>query len=186
MPFSPSIVIFRKNALEYPLGTELYDKFNNLKDTTIHTVANRGPFPLDYDLSFKKKFLRAKKTIVISVRTINKFQSCKPSAHYQLPLVSGCPAHCHYCYLSTNLGKNPYIKIYVNIEEIFEKAKKYMNEREPETTVFEGSATSDPLPVERWSGSLAKTIEFFADERLGRFRFVSELLGNELPSFIVA
>lgn len=174
MKFKPSIVIFRENALKYPLGEELYEKFNDIEDVTVHKVASRGPFPLDYDLSFKKKFHRAKRTVVVSVRTLSKFQSCKPSAHYQLPLVSGCPAHCNYCYLSTNMGKNPYIKIYVNIDEILEKAKEYMEEREPEVTVFEGSATSDPLPVERWSGSLARCIEYFAKEKLGRFRFVTK------------
>ena len=174
MSFNPSIVIFRKNALEYPLGEKLYKHFNDKKNVTVHTVAKRGPFPLDYDLSFKKKFHRAKKTIIVSVRSLSKFQSCKPSAHYQLPLVSGCPAHCNYCYLHTNLGKNPYIKIYVNIDEIFDKAKKYMEERSPEVTLFEGSATSDPLPVERWTGTLARAIEFFAEEKLGRFRFVTK------------
>jgi len=179
--FMPKTVIIRENALEYPLGEKLYNLFQK-EDVDLHIVSERGHFPFDYNVSFNKNFHRAKKTVLITVRSLSKFQSCKPSAHYQLPLVSGCPAHCHYCYLSTNLGKKPYIKIYVNIEEIFEKAKKYMKERAPEETIFEGAATSDPLPVEKWSGSLSKTIKFFANSKLGRFRFVSKF--SEVDPFL--
>ncbi len=171
--FKPQTVLIRKNALEYPLGKKLESIFSK-KDSKVHIISTRGPFPFDYDVSFKKKFHRAKKTIIVSVRSLSKFQSCKPSAHYQLPLISGCPANCQYCYLHTRKGKNPYIKIYVNIEEILKKAKKYINKRQPEITVFEGSANSDPLPLEKWTGSLAKTINYFAQEKLGRFRFVTK------------
>ncbi|MDI3548491.1 MAG: spore photoproduct lyase [Halanaerobiales bacterium] len=178
-PFKPTTVIFRENALEYPLGKKLYESFKEEEKIKIHIVAPRGPFPLENNVSFRKKFIRAKKTLIVSVRSLGKFQSCKPSAHYQLPLVTGCPAHCHYCYLSTNLGKNPYIKIYVNLEEILDKAEKYIEKRKPEVTIFEGSATSDPLPVERWTGSLARCIEFFAGEELGHFRFVTKFTDIE-------
>ena len=44
-----------------------------------------------------------------------------------------------------------------------------MKERSPEITLFEGAATSDPIPVEKYSGSLKKTIEFFGRQELGRF-----------------
>lgn len=172
--FTPRQVIFRENALDYPMGKKLYDLFKEKEDIDLHVVSARGPFPLEKGLSFQEKFIRAKRTLVIAVRSINQFQSCKPSAHFQLPLVTGCPAHCHYCYLSTNLGKNPYIKVYVNLEEILERANKYMKKRAPEMTIFEGAATSDPLPVEKWSGSLARTIEFFGQKKLGRFRFVTK------------
>lgn len=172
--FQPETVIFRKDALEYPLGNKLYDDFNNNKDIEVHTVKKRGRFPFDYDLSFRKKFHRSKQTIIVSVRSLSKFQSCRPSADYQLPLVSGCPGHCHYCYLSTNLGKNPYIRIYVNLAEIYDKAIEYIEDKKPELTVFEGAATSDPLPVERWSGSLAETIKFFAGQKYASFRFVTK------------
>src|SRR6056297_208559 len=171
--FKPHTVIIRENALAYPLGKKLQKIFSE-EDIDLHIISARGPFPFDYDVSFKKKFHRAKKTIIVSVRSLSKFQSCKPSAHYQLPLISGCPANCQYCYLHTRKGKNPYIKIYVNIEEILKKAKKYINKRQPEITVFEGSANSDPLPLEKWTGSLARTIEYFAAEKLGRFRFVTK------------
>lgn len=173
-PFKPNYVMIRENALEYPLGKKIHDIFKKKDDVEVQVVAARGGFPFDNDLCPQKKFIRAKQTLVVSVKTTSKFQSCKPSAHYQLPLVTGCPAHCQYCYLNTNLGKNPYIKIYVNIDEILEKAEKYMEERAPKVTIFEGSATSDPLPVEKYSGLLAHCIKYFARKDLGRFRFVTK------------
>jgi len=171
--FKPELVFFRENALDYTAGEQLFEKLKKEK-ISVKIISSRGPLPIDYDLPFKKQFHRAKKIILVSVRSVNKFQSCKPSAHFQLPLVSGCPGNCHYCYLSTNLGKNPYIKIYANIEEILNRAEKYIEEASPEITIFEGAATSDPLPVEKWSGSLARTINFFAGQKYGRFRFVSK------------
>ncbi|MEJ6951417.1 spore photoproduct lyase [Natronospora cellulosivora (SeqCode)] len=172
--FTPKYVMIRENALDYPLGQKMYEYFQQQEDVEVHKVASRGGFPLDNNVCPSKKFIRAKQTLVVSVKKASKFQSCKPSAHYQLPLVTGCPGHCHYCYLNTNLGKNPYIKVYVNIEEMLEKAKKYMKERAPEVTIFEGSATSDPLPIERYSGLLAHCIKYFANEELGSFRFVTK------------
>lgn len=112
--------------------------------------------------------------MVVSVRKLSEFQSCKPSAHYQLPLVSGCPGHCQYCYLSTNLGKDPYVRVYVNVEEILAKTDEYIKQNQPEKTIFEGAATSDPLPVEPWTGSLARAIKFFSQQEYGRFRFVTK------------
>jgi spore photoproduct lyase len=179
--FKPAYVLFRENALEYPLGKKLYKNFRE-EGIEIKVISAHGPFPFKNNISFREKFYRAKRTIVVSVRSINKFQSCKPSAHYQLPLVTGCPGHCHYCYLSTNLGKNPYIRIYVNLDEIFAKAEKYINERVPEITIFEGSATSDPIPVEKWTGSLASAITFFANKKLARFRFVTKF--TEIDSLL--
>lgn len=103
-----------------------------------------------------------------------KFQSCKPSANWQLPLYSGCMGQCQYCYLNTNLGDKPYIKVNVNVDDILNQAQQYINERLPLKTVFEGSATSDPLPLEPYTNSLKRTIQFFANNPNGSFRFVSK------------
>ncbi|MBM6838942.1 spore photoproduct lyase, partial [Clostridium saudiense] len=122
----------------------------------------------------RKFYKEGKRTLVVGVKKGLKFQSCKPSAHYQLPLYSGCIGQCQYCYLNTNLGDKPYAKINSNIDDILNQAQKYIDERLPNITIFEGSATSDPLPMEPYSGSLKRTIEFFAQNSNGRFRFVSK------------
>jgi spore photoproduct lyase len=118
--------------------------------------------------------MEAKQTFVVGVRRTMKFETCKPSAHYQLPLCTSCIGKCEYCYLNTTLGKKPYLRVYVNTEEILQKAKEYIEERRPEITIFEGAATSDPIPYEAYTGALASTIKFFSSEELGYFRFVTK------------
>jgi len=46
------------------------------------------------------------------------------------------------------------------------------------------AATSDPIPVEKYSGSLKKAIEFFGRQELGRFRFVTKF--TEVDSLLDA
>lgn len=119
-------------------------------------------------------YCEAKKTLVVRVRKVKGFASCKPSAHYQLPLASSCPGLCEYCYLHTRFGPRPYVTVYANVEEILDEAARLVREREPEVTAFEGSATSDPLAVEHITGSLRRSIEFFGAMEHARFRFVTK------------
>ena len=113
-----------------------------------------------------------------------KFQACKPSAHYQLPLVSGCMGACEYCYLNTQLGNKPYVRIFVNSDEILNQAQSYINKRIPDTKIFEGSAYSDPFPLEPYTGLLKKSIEFFGSQRNAKFRFVTKY--NNINSLLYA
>ena len=88
--------------------------------------------------------------------------------------MSGCIGQCEYCYLNTNLGDKPYMRINVNIDDILANAQDYIDERLPEETIFEGSATSDPIPSEPYSDALKHTIKFFNKSEKGRFRFVTK------------
>ncbi len=169
--FVPTRVLIARDALNYPLGARLADVFAGRK--TPVTVYN-GRIPSASRSPFRERYLWSKRTMVVLVRQERKFQTCKPSAHYQLPLVSGCPGLCQYCYLNTNLGRAPYIKVYVNVDEILEQAAEYVQARAPETTVFEGAATSDPVAVEAWTGSLARAVGFFARLENAAFRFVTK------------
>lgn len=169
--FVPELVLVQKAALEYPLGRELKTRFEN---RGIELAVYEKRIPSLQRESFREGFLRAKRTVVVSVRQVQEFQSCRPSAHYQLPLVSGCPGHCEYCYLNTNLGERPFIKIYANVDEILDRAAAYVEHRRPEKTVFEGAATSDPVAVEGWTGSLLRAVEFFSLLPDARFRFVTK------------
>ena len=173
MTFTPHQVFYEPQALDYPLGRNLVDYFRQInipvQATTSHNRVTgiTGKTPVEL-------YQKAKKTLVIGVRHSKTFQTCKPSAHYQLPLVTSCPGMCEYCYLATTLGPKPYVRIYVNIAEILELTQDIINKRLPEITVFEGAATSDPLPVEKYTGSLKKTINFFGKQPQGRFRFVTK------------
>lgn len=172
MTFTPRRVFFEKDAFKFDLGEKLWQRFRAegldvsiLKSNRVTGIP--GETPQDF-------YRESKQTLVVGVRRTLKFETCKPSAHFQLPLSTSCIGKCEYCYLNTTLGKKPYLRIYVNIEEILSRAESYIEERKPNITVFEGAATSDPLPYEQFTGALSKTILFFANQELGRFRFVTK------------
>ncbi len=172
MPFEPRSVYIQEDALEYPLGKALLEHFRSHgpRPQVIPSrgrIAVRGATP-------GQKYVAAKATLVVAVKESLQFQTCKPSAHYQLPLVTSCPGLCEYCYLNTRLGPQPYIRVYVNIDEILEAARRLIEKHRPRVTVFEGAATSDPVPTERFTGSLARTVAFFGRQERGRFRFVTK------------
>ena len=171
--FIPKRVYFESKALDYPLGQKLHAYFKSRDIPILRTTSHNrvtgipGSTPAE-------SYREAKNTLVVGVRKSKEFQTCKPSAHYQLPLATSCPGKCEYCYLQTTMGKKPYIRVYVNVEEILEKAKDYIASRKPAITYFEGSATSDPIPVEPYTHSMARTVEFFGKQEYARIRFVSK------------
>ena len=173
MPFFPSRVMFEKSALEYPLGRQLYDYFaaQGVERLIIGSHNRVAGIPA---ATPQQGFNEAKKTLVFGVRRTLDFETCRPSAHYQLPLATGCPGKCQYCYLLTSMPQKPYLRAYVNVEEILRRADDYIRQREPELTFFEGAATSDPVPVERFTHALEQAINFFARRECGRFRFVTK------------
>ncbi|WP_018085285.1 spore photoproduct lyase [Desulfurispora thermophila] len=173
MPFVPAKVYFERDALDYPLGRELHHKFQAMQ-LPVTVLPDKGRVPVARDATPRQAYFEAKRTLVVGVRRTLKLATCKPSAHYQLPLTSSCSGKCEYCYLQTTLGNRPYVRVYVNIDEILETAARHIQERAPRRTVFEGAATSDPVPVEPYTGVLRRTIEFFAGQSLGRFRFVTK------------
>lgn len=171
--FIPKRVFIEPGALNYPLGQDLNNRFRQMNIPVTTTGSHNRVSGIPGNTP-QEAYAEAKRTLVIGVRKSREFETCKPSAHYQLPLVTSCPGKCEYCYLATNLGKKPYIRVYVNIEEILAKARAYIEQFQPRETIFEGAATSDPLPVEPYSGALEQAIEFFGRQEYGRFRFVTK------------
>ena len=171
--FVPQLVYIEPKALEYPLGRELKEKFEKMgieiRETTSHNQIR--DLPGDTDL---QKYRMAKSTLVVGIRRTLKFDTSKPSAEYAIPLATGCMGHCHYCYLQTTLGSKPYLRTYVNLDEIFAQADKYMEERKPEITRFEAACTSDIVGVDHLTHSLKKAIEFIGQKEFGRLRFVTK------------
>ncbi|WP_066047114.1 spore photoproduct lyase [Robertmurraya korlensis] len=172
-PFVPQLIYIEPGALEYELGRELKQKFEEMgleiRETTSHNQI-RG-IPGDNEL---QQYRNAKSTLVVGVRRTLKFDTSKPSAEYAIPLATGCMGHCHYCYLQTTLGSKPYIRTYVNLEDIFNQAQKYMDERAPEITRFEAACTSDIVGLDHLTHSLKKTIEFIGQTEYGQLRFVTK------------
>jgi len=176
LPFIPKRVLFEAKALEYERGQRIREymikhsvPWSVLKSSRVSSIPGEG----------REGFVNAKNTLVVGVRKPAKFSTCKPSAHFQLPLASSCPGMCEYCYLHTTLGAKPYPRVYVNVEEILEQAQQEIMSRLPETTVFEGAATSDPIPTEPYTGALKTAIEYFGRHLNGRFRFVTKFTDVE-------
>ena len=180
--FIPKRIIVEKDALDYEVTRQILDIFkDNVDIEIIYLNSNKLKQHIPGD-DLYSWYRESKKTLVIGAKKSLKFQSCKPSAHYQLPLLSGCMGHCEYCYLNTMLGDRPFIKVNANIEDILLQAQKYINERLPDVTIFEGAATSDPIPVEPYTHLLEKTILFFGKNNNARFRFVTKY--NDVESLL--
>lgn len=173
MAFEPERVFVRERALDWPRGREIAAYFRDRGvPVTVLGPRQRVPFPPGEDP--RRGYVRAKRTLIVSTVNTDRFLPSKPSAHYQLPLSSGCPSFCEYCYLQTTLGRRPYIQVYVNLEEIFARAQAYLDQAGDEIRTFEGSCTSDPLPVEPYTHALRDTVTFFGSRPNGRFRFVTK------------
>jgi len=169
----PDRTYFEPEALNYPLGKKIYefcqDKSIEILQTTSHNQVRGIPGKDE-----KAKFANAKRTLVVGTKKNLKLDVCKPSAHYQFSLMTNCPGNCEYCYLFSTQGKRPYVRVYVNIEEIFDTIDKYIEKRLPKITLFEAASTGDPLAVEHITGALKKTIEYFGILKNGRLRLVTK------------
>lgn len=168
--FRPARVFVREDATKYPLTEQMVARFEEA-GIPVETVKRIRGIPGEGP---REQFFEAKRTLVLAVRKKAPLQGCRPSANWQLPFVSGCPGHCHYCYLNTSFGPRPYVRVYVNVDEILQHAEEYVKERQPMVTIFEGSSTSDPVPLEAWTGSLSRAIEYFARHPYARFRIATK------------
>jgi len=172
-PFVPQLVYVEPRALEYPLGKKLVDKFTKMgieiRQTTSHNQIRNLPGENHF-----QKYRMAKSTLVVGLRKTLKFDTSKPSAEYAIPFATGCMGHCHYCYLQTTMGSKPYIRTYVNTDEIFNAADAYMEERAPDFTRFEASCTSDIVGVDHLTHTLKHAIEHFGKSKYGLLRFVTK------------
>ena len=183
--FIPKRVIFEKGSLDTEVGKNIYNKIkDNPNIEIINATSNKIKTHIPGDNLFDQ-YRSGKQTLVVGERKSLKFQTCKPSANYQLPLVSGCMGRCEYCYLNTQLGDKPFVRVFTNIDDVLNKAKQYIDERLPAITIFEGAATSDPIPLEPYTNALKKTIEFMGKEEKGRFRFVTKHNGHTEVRFSI-
>lgn len=171
--FKPARVFLQPRAMDYAAGRRIVARLQEMGVPIKELSSSRVVGIPGQDE--RQAFFEAKRSVVLAVRSkANALQGCRPSANYQLPLMSGCVGHCHYCYLHTSFGPKPYVRIYVNREEIFGWAEEHIERRKPFVTIFEGAATSDPIPLEPWSGAMREAIEHFAQHPYGRFRFVTK------------
>jgi spore photoproduct lyase len=144
-----------------------YLQNNNIPIIKSRKVVIQGKTPIE-------SYVKAKKTIYVTVNSQKKLRSCKPSADYQFALSSSCPGHCEYCYLQTTQGEKPYMKVFVNIAEIIDVIKDHIYNNLPNITTFECGSITDPIALDHITGNLKKCIEFFSESDHGRLRVITK------------
>ena len=102
--FNPKRIIFEKGTLDTDMGKKIYNKFRDNKDVEIINISSNRIKEHVPGEKLYEQYRSGKQTMVVGIRKSLKFQTCKPSTNYQLPLVSGCMGRCEYCYLNTQLG----------------------------------------------------------------------------------
>jgi spore photoproduct lyase len=176
--FSPDRVIFEPKSLDYPLGRKIYSYFEGTSTEIIKAPIQKISSIIP-GTTEGQKYASGKKTLVVAVKKSLKFEVCKPSADFGFSLVTGCPASCEYCYLYTTQSSKPYLRTYVNLEEIFDSVKKHIARNNNRLTTFEVASAGDPLAIEHITGSLARTIEFFGALDNARLRVVTKFSNVE-------
>ncbi|MBW9171086.1 spore photoproduct lyase [Clostridium estertheticum] len=167
--FIPDIAYMDPKLLKYEESKGIIKYLEELKVP----IVNSKKVVIDSG-SPERNYAAAKKTVLFTTNGQKKLMSCKPSADYQFSLSSSCPANCEYCYLQTTQGEKPFMKIFLNIEEILENIQTYIDANLPSITSFECASITDPIALEHLSGNLKKCIEFFGRSEKGRLRLVTK------------
>ena len=176
--FIPDVAYIDPKILKYPGGKKIIKYLENLKVP----VVNSKKVVIDCETP-EKNYAKAKKTVLFTTNGQKKLVSCRPSADYQFSLSSSCPANCEYCYLQTTQGEKPFMKIYLNIEEILEVIQSYIDENMPNMTYFECASITDPIALEHLSGNLKRCIEYFGESSHGRLRLVTKF--DDVDEFLI-
>ncbi|MDP4146202.1 MAG: spore photoproduct lyase [Bacillota bacterium] len=175
--FIPDVAYIDPRSEKYPLGKTIVENLQRLNVPIINSkkVQIEGKSP-------GENYAKAKRTIYITVNGEKKLKSCKPSANYQFALSSSCPGSCEYCYLQTTQGEKPFMKIFVNIEDILNVIQQHIEDNSPNVTEFECGSITDPIALEHLTGSLKRCIEFFSNSKNGRLRVITKF--DNVDSFL--
>ena len=175
--FIPYKAFINPRSMEYEVGKFAREQLEKLNVPIIE-----GRKVLIEGESSIENYVKAKKTIYLTVNKEKKLRPCSPSADYQFSLSSSCPGHCEYCYLQTTQGETPYMKVFVNIDEILTVIQKHIDENLPNITYFECGSITDPIALEHLTGNLKRCVEFFANSENGRLRVATKY--DNIDSFL--
>ena len=82
--FIPNRIIFQKGSLDYDMSRRILERFSNNKNIEIiHLSTNRYNEHIPGD-DLYTLYRESKKTLIVGIKKGMKFQTCKPSAHYQI------------------------------------------------------------------------------------------------------
>jgi spore photoproduct lyase len=175
--FIPDVAYIDPRSLKYASAKATIEYLEKLNVPMIPSrkVVIEGDSPV-------KNYAKAKRTVFITVNSEKKLKSCKPSADYQFSLSSSCPGSCEYCYLQTTQGEKPFMKVFVNVEDILNVIQEHINNNLPNITTFECGSITDPVALEHLTGNLKRCIEFFENSQNGRLRVITKF--DNVNSFL--
>lgn len=167
MDLSFDAVFYEPQALDYPLGRELREKYAALPWTPI-VSHNRIPA---LSGAANREFPLLKQHLALGVRKTHRYTENHKVSDYLVPYTSsGCRAMCLYCYLVCNYNKCAYLRVFVNREQMLERLLGFAAAA-PSPQTFEIGSNSDLVLENAVTGSLPWTIERFAAEGRGQLTF---------------
>ena len=169
--FKPKAIYFEKGILNYQLGKDLFEKYEDVPKIEIDNHNNIEEMRTKQN----KEFANMKRNLIIGTRKTHKFVENHKVSDYLVPYTSsGCTASCLYCYLVCNYNKCAYLRLFVNreqmLEKIFKVAKKDFEEK-GKKSVFEIGSNSDLILENTITNNLVWTIENFKDNEKGKLTF---------------
>jgi spore photoproduct lyase len=163
----PQAVFFEPNALDFPLGRLLKDKYGDREWIPIesHNAIE------EMRKKENKEFPRMKQALIVGIRKTHKYVENQKVSDFLVPWTSsGCSAMCLYCYLVCNYNKCAYLRVFVNREEMMNTlVKTSLKYGKPLT--FEIGSNSDLVLENTITENLPWTIEEFAKRAKGAITF---------------
>ena len=135
--FRPKRVLIEPDALDYPLTETVLARLKP-EGVSVQLLGSTGRVTGIPGATPQESYREGKQTLVLGVRRDFRLATCKPSADFEFAIASGCPGGCQYCYLQTHFGKKPYIKVYVNLDQILAKLAERVKANLPELDQFRG------------------------------------------------
>ncbi len=170
--FIPARVYYEKEILQYALGKNLYEKYEELGIPLIE-IESHNKIPELRELP-DTEFTKMKRYLVLGVRKSLRLMPNNRSADFIVPFTSsGCSAVCLYCYLVCTFFKNSYLRIFVNRQEMMNQIKRNAS-KQTETKVYEIGSNSDMVLENQITGNLRWAIEEFAHIKNARCTFATK------------
>ncbi|MEL4107066.1 spore photoproduct lyase family protein [Oscillospiraceae bacterium WX1] len=163
----PEAVYYEPDALHYPLGVILRQKF---EVATWIPIESHNSIP-QMQQKENREFARMKRSLVVGVRKTHKYVENHKVSDYLVPYTSsGCSAMCLYCYLVCTYNKCAYLRVFVNREDMMDRIIKKSRAAEKLLT-FEIGSNSDLVLENTVTENLPWTIEQFGARGTGHITF---------------
>ena len=163
----PDKIFYEPSVLNYELGRQMKEKFNNAEWILIDNHNNIEQLRKNQNHEFPKM----KRHLIIGVRKSLKYTPNYKVSDFLVPYTSsGCSAMCLYCYLVCNYNKCSYLRLFVNREQMMDKLIKTASASD-KNLVFEIGSNSDLILENTITKNLEWTIKEFSKSEKGFLTF---------------